>query len=64
MKQNRGIINIKQKENEITVRRKKDYIIDSQYGNITYKQWCIFEVKRIGNCRVIEEGNLCWVEKI
>jgi hypothetical protein len=47
----------------MTVKGSKKSVIKSEYGEISYKEWCQREATRIGNGHVYEEkGNLCWVK--
>jgi hypothetical protein len=43
----------------------KDLLIQSEYGEITYQDWCVREILRIrkggGSADLYEEGNYCAV---
>ena len=44
----------------ITVVEPRNGILKSQYGVITYQEWCEHEVKRLGGfATFVVDGNLC-----
>lgn len=47
---------VKEQPNRITTWVESDKKISSEYGDITYLEWCQREVLRIGNCKVREVG--------
>lgn len=49
---------------DLVRRRKKESLVDTEYGIITYKEWCLKEVRRVGRkCTFHEDHTYCWIEK-
>ena len=55
---------MKKKNKYLTVRKKRDSLVNSEYGIIRYDDWCNKEVKRIGRgCTYEETKTHCWVQR-
>ena len=48
----------------LTIACHKDSLLDSEYGLVTYENWCLREVQRVDNPDRVyrENGNYCWVD--
>ena len=49
---------------DLVRRRKKSAMVECEYGTITYREWCLKEVKRVGRkCTFHEDDDTCWIQK-
>lgn len=49
--------------NDITLRKPKFDFMETEYGKISYLEWCQRESERIGkHTRVVQNIRNCWIE--
>ena len=46
---------MKMQKNQFTYWKPVDYVLETEYGKITFKEWCERDAKRIGDCIVKEK---------